>query len=70
VALSVVITFLSVLLVILQENRIRLNCFNIGRGKNMSEIITPVIYHLALGAAGGFIVGFAIKKLVSSSSFC
>jgi uncharacterized membrane protein (Fun14 family) len=29
----------------------------------MSEIITPVIYQLGLGAVGGFIVGFAIKKL-------
>jgi hypothetical protein len=70
VALTVVITFLSVLLVILQENRIKLNCLNIGRGKNMSEIITPVIYQLGLGTVGGFIVGFTIKKLASSSSFC
>ena len=29
----------------------------------MSEIMTPVIYQLGLGAVGGFIVGFAIKKL-------
>ena len=29
----------------------------------MSEIITPVVYQLGLGAVGGFIVGFAIKKL-------
>ena len=29
----------------------------------MSEIITPIIYQLGLGAVGGFIVGFAIKKL-------
>jgi uncharacterized membrane protein (Fun14 family) len=63
VALSVVITFLSVLLVILQENRIKLNGLNIGRGKNISEIISPVIYQLGLGAVGGFIVGFVIKKL-------
>ena len=29
----------------------------------MSEIITPVVYQLGMGAVGGFIVGFAIKKL-------
>ena len=29
----------------------------------MSEIITPVVYQLGLGAVGGFIVGFALKKL-------
>lgn len=29
----------------------------------MSEIITPVVYQLGLGAVGGFIVGFAVKKL-------
>jgi uncharacterized membrane protein (Fun14 family) len=29
----------------------------------MSEIIAPVVYQLGLGAVGGFIVGFAIKKL-------
>jgi uncharacterized membrane protein (Fun14 family) len=29
----------------------------------MSEIITPVIYQLGLGAVGGFIVGFALKKI-------
>jgi len=28
----------------------------------MSEIITPVVYQLGLGAVGGFIVGFALKK--------
>ena len=29
----------------------------------MSEIITPVVYQLGIGGVGGFIVGFAIKKL-------
>jgi uncharacterized membrane protein (Fun14 family) len=28
----------------------------------MSEVITPVVYQLGLGAVGGFIVGFALKK--------
>jgi uncharacterized membrane protein (Fun14 family) len=29
----------------------------------MSEIIAPVVYQLGLGAVGGFIVGFALKKI-------
>jgi uncharacterized membrane protein (Fun14 family) len=29
----------------------------------MSEIITPVVYQLGLGAVGGFILGFALKKI-------
>ncbi len=29
----------------------------------MSEIITPLVYQLGLGAVGGFIVGFALKKI-------
>ena len=29
----------------------------------MSEIITPVVYQLGLGAVGGFIVGFVLKKI-------
>jgi uncharacterized membrane protein (Fun14 family) len=29
----------------------------------MSGIITPVVYQLGLGAAGGFLVGFALKKI-------
>jgi len=29
----------------------------------VSEIITPVVYQLGLGAIGGFVVGFALKKL-------
>jgi uncharacterized membrane protein (Fun14 family) len=29
----------------------------------MSDIITPVIYQLGLGGVGGFIVGFALKKI-------
>lgn len=29
----------------------------------MSEIITPVVYQLGLGAIGGFVLGFALKKI-------
>jgi uncharacterized membrane protein (Fun14 family) len=29
----------------------------------MSEVLTPIVYELGLGGIGGFIVGFAIKKL-------
>jgi uncharacterized membrane protein (Fun14 family) len=29
----------------------------------MSEIITPVVYQLGIGAVGGFVVGFALKKI-------
>ena len=29
----------------------------------MSEIITPIVYQLGVGAVGGFIVGFALKKV-------
>ena len=29
----------------------------------MSEIIGPVVYELGLGAVGGFVVGFALKKV-------
>ena len=29
----------------------------------MSEIITPVVYQLGLGGVGGFIVGYALKKI-------
>jgi uncharacterized membrane protein (Fun14 family) len=29
----------------------------------MSEIIAPVVYQLGLGAVGGFIIGFALKKI-------
>ena len=29
----------------------------------MSEIITPIVYQLGLGAVGGFIVGFVLKKI-------
>jgi uncharacterized membrane protein (Fun14 family) len=31
--------------------------------KTLSEIITPVVYQLGLGAVGGFVVGFALKKI-------
>lgn len=30
----------------------------------MSEILTPIIYQLGVGGIGGFIVGYAIKKIV------
>ncbi|MEM3596731.1 MAG: FUN14 domain-containing protein [Candidatus Bathyarchaeia archaeon] len=29
----------------------------------MSELISPLIYQLGIGGVGGFIVGFALKKL-------
>ena len=29
----------------------------------MSEVIGPVVYELGLGAVGGFVVGFALKKI-------
>ena len=29
----------------------------------MSEVIGPVVYQLGLGAVGGFVVGFALKKI-------
>ena len=29
----------------------------------MSELITPIVYQLGLGGIGGFVVGFALKKL-------
>ena len=29
----------------------------------MSEIVSPLVYQLGVGAVGGFIVGYALKKL-------
>ena len=29
----------------------------------MSELITPVVFQLGLGGIGGFVVGFALKKI-------
>jgi uncharacterized membrane protein (Fun14 family) len=29
----------------------------------LSEILTPIVYELGLGAVGGFVVGFALKKI-------
>lgn len=29
----------------------------------MSELISPLVYQLGVGGVGGFIVGFALKKL-------
>ena len=29
----------------------------------MSEIVSPLVYQLGLGGVGGFIVGYAIKKI-------
>ncbi|MGB9740645.1 MAG: FUN14 domain-containing protein [Candidatus Bathyarchaeia archaeon] len=29
----------------------------------MSELISPLVYQLGIGGIGGFIVGFALKKL-------
>jgi uncharacterized membrane protein (Fun14 family) len=30
---------------------------------SLSEVIGPVVYQLGLGAVGGFVVGFALKKI-------
>jgi len=30
----------------------------------MSEVVTPIVYQLGIGAVGGFIAGYAIKKLL------
>ena len=29
----------------------------------MSEVVTPIVFQLGVGGVGGFIVGFAVKKL-------
>jgi uncharacterized membrane protein (Fun14 family) len=29
----------------------------------LSEVLTPIVYELGLGAVGGFVVGFALKKI-------
>jgi len=29
----------------------------------MSEILSPLVYQLGIGAIGGFIVGYAVKKI-------
>jgi len=29
----------------------------------MSELVSPVVYQLGLGGIGGFVVGFALKKI-------
>lgn len=29
----------------------------------MSEVVTPIVFQLGVGSAGGFVVGFAVKKL-------
>jgi len=29
----------------------------------LSEVLTPVVYELGLGTVGGFVVGFALKKI-------
>lgn len=30
----------------------------------MSEVLTPIVYQLGLGGIGGFIAGYALKKLM------
>ncbi|MEM2994635.1 MAG: FUN14 domain-containing protein [Candidatus Bathyarchaeia archaeon] len=35
----------------------------------MSEIFSPVVYQLGIGGMGGFIVGYAIKKLSKLIAF-
>lgn len=34
-----------------------------GEGFRLSEVISPLVFQLGVGGIGGFIVGFAIKKL-------
>jgi len=29
----------------------------------MSEIVSPLVYQLGIGAVGGFVVGYALKKI-------
>jgi len=29
----------------------------------MSEVVTPIVYQLGIGAVGGFIAGYALKKV-------
>jgi uncharacterized membrane protein (Fun14 family) len=29
----------------------------------MSEVISPIVFQLGVGGVGGFVVGFALKKL-------
>ncbi|MCS7124637.1 MAG: hypothetical protein NZ932_04385 [Candidatus Bathyarchaeota archaeon] len=35
----------------------------------MSEFLSPIIYELGLGGIGGFIIGFAVKKLSKLAIF-
>lgn len=35
----------------------------------MSEIVSPLVYQLGIGGIGGFIVGYAIKKLSKLIAF-
>ena len=35
----------------------------------MSEVVSPLVFQLCIGAVGGFIVGFALKKLSKLTLF-
>jgi uncharacterized membrane protein (Fun14 family) len=35
----------------------------------MSEIVSPIVYQLGIGGIGGFIVGYAVKKLSKLIAF-
>ena len=50
-------------MVILLGNR-HLNGYAEGiKGKTMSELISPIAYQIGVGGVGGFIVGYAVKKI-------
>ena len=45
------------------ETHLSRACYSNPTVDALSEIITPVVYQLGLGAIGGFVVGFALKKI-------
>jgi uncharacterized membrane protein (Fun14 family) len=45
------------------ETHLNRACYSNPTVDALSEIITPVVYQLGLGAIGGFVVGFALKKI-------
>jgi len=50
-------------MVILLGNR-HLNGYAEGiKGKTMSELISPIAYQIGVGGVGGFVVGYAVKKI-------
>jgi uncharacterized membrane protein (Fun14 family) len=45
------------------ETHLSRACYSNPTVDALSEIIGPVVYQLGLGAIGGFVVGFALKKI-------